>query len=84
VRITCVYSNTGHSVVAAATAHATMNVARIGQVQDFGAREYPYHALRILAVIMAPERQSLPSCGDREHFPATQGRLGSPVLVAGW
>jgi uncharacterized protein len=53
VVITWIYNNTGKSVFAAAMAHAMMNLAWIGPFQDFGPGGYPYHAMRISALLMA-------------------------------
>jgi membrane protease YdiL (CAAX protease family) len=53
VLITWIYNNTGRSVFAAALAHAMMNLSWIGPFQDYGPGGYPYHALRISALLMA-------------------------------
>jgi membrane protease YdiL (CAAX protease family) len=53
VVITWIYNNTGKSVFAAAMAHAMMNLVWIGPFQDFGPGGYPYHAMRISALLMA-------------------------------
>ena len=53
VLLTWIYNNTGKSVFAAAMAPAMMNLVWIGPFQDFGPGGYPYHAMRISALLMA-------------------------------
>jgi hypothetical protein len=73
-----IYNNTGRSVFAAALAHAMMNLSWIGPFQDYGPRGYPYHALRISALLMA----IMAAIVTIAWGPRTLARHGNPAAAS--